>query len=173
MAHLVDNKKLIRGALNKIALDFGVHRGTVQRVWKRANVDLDNKLRSCSDVSSRKKGHSGSDLSGPFFWTDSEGLHADPQQQLPDPPSLHAAKLLARGLLPQVLAVDNEVVECGCQQLDESDVSAKFDQLAVEVSEAMEMSEFSSQLEMLIVNNELKEHADVELGELLDLFNLL
>ncbi|RHY40292.1 hypothetical protein DYB30_003075, partial [Aphanomyces astaci] len=59
-----------------------------------------------------------------------------------------------------VLAVDNEVVECGFQHLDESDVSAKFDQLAVEVSEAMEMSEFSSQLEKLIVNDELKEDAD-------------
>ncbi|ETV76236.1 hypothetical protein H257_09731 [Aphanomyces astaci] len=70
------------------------------------------------------------------------------------------AKLLARGLLPHVLAADNEAVECGFQQLDESDVSAKFDQLAVEVSEAMEMSEFSSQLEKLIVNDELKEDAD-------------
>ncbi|RHY82267.1 hypothetical protein DYB35_010052 [Aphanomyces astaci] len=138
MAHLVDNKKLIRGALNKIALDFGVHRGTVQRVWKRANVDLDNKLRPCSDVSSRKKGHSGRNLK-----------HEDVANRL------------------------KAVVECGFQQLDESDVNAKFDQLAVEVSEAMEMSEFSSQLEKLIVNDELKEDAGVELDELLDLCSLL
>ncbi|KAF0713673.1 hypothetical protein AaE_011739 [Aphanomyces astaci] len=88
-------------------------------------------------------------------------------------PHCGKAKLLARGLLPQVLAVDNEVVECGFQQLDESDVNAKFDQLAVEVSEAMEMSEFSSQLEKLIVNDELKEDAGVELDELLDLCSLL
>ncbi|ETV88712.1 hypothetical protein H257_00231 [Aphanomyces astaci] len=378
MAHLVDNKKLIRGALNKIALDFGVHRGTVQRVWKRANVDLDNKLRPCSDVSSRKKGHSGRNLkhenvanrlkavpkasrtmfrsiaaalgmprrtlhayyrrgifvkynssvrpsltdankvvrtswamdhihalspsvylfddmmqcvhvdekwfyatrvkrsyylapgeepphrtckSKRFITKDNARPHVPPcdtdivaacqsggwdmqlKFQPPNSPDLNVldlgffraiqtlqekntsrcideivaateqawsevcmqtlnnnfltlqacmreticaqgnnnykiphcgkAKLLARGLLPQVLAVDNEVVECGFQQLDESDVNAKFDQLAVEVTEAMEMSEFSSQLEKLIVNDELKEDAGVELDELLDLCSLL
>ncbi|KAF0705423.1 hypothetical protein AaE_014520, partial [Aphanomyces astaci] len=67
---------------------------------------------------------------------------------------------------------DRDVVELGFQQLDESDVSAKFEELAVEVSEAMEMCDFSSQLEKLIVNDELEEDPGVELGDLLDLTHL-
>ncbi|ETV98609.1 hypothetical protein H310_08727 [Aphanomyces invadans] len=73
-------------------------------------------------------------------------------------PHIGKAKLLARGMLPE---------------LDESDVSAKFEELAVEVSEAMKMCEFSSQLEKLIVNDELEEDPDVELGGLLDLVHLV
>ncbi|RHY40287.1 hypothetical protein DYB38_011475 [Aphanomyces astaci] len=235
MAHLVDSKKLIRGALNKIALDFGVHRGTVQRVWKRANVDLDNTLRPCSDISSRKK-NSGRNLKhanvadrlraipkgrratfrsiaaamgisrttlhryyrrGIFTkYTSSvrPALTAANKVTLNNNfltlqgcmreticaqgsnaykiPHIGKAKLMARGMLPEVLVVDRDVVELGFQQLDESDVSAKFEELAVEVSEAMEMCDFSSQLEKLIVNDELEEDPGVELGDLLDLTHL-
>ncbi|RHY74459.1 hypothetical protein DYB34_008354 [Aphanomyces astaci] len=224
MAHLVDSKKLIRGALNKIALDFGVHRGTVQRVWKRANVDLDNTLRPCSDISSRKK-NSGRNLKHANV---ADRLRAIPKGRrttfrsiaaamgIPRTtlhryyrrgiftkytsstlnnnfltlqgcmreticaqgsnaykiPHIGKAKLMARGMLPEVLVVDRDVVELGFQQLDESDISAKFEELAVEVSEAMEMCDFSSQLEKLIVNDELEEDPGVELGDLLDLTHL-
>ncbi|RHY38930.1 hypothetical protein DYB30_010852 [Aphanomyces astaci] len=224
MAHLVDSKKLIRGALNKIALDFGVNRGTVQRVWKRANVDLDNKLRPCSDISSRKK-NSGRNLKHANV---ADRLRAIPKGRrttfrsiaaamgIPRTtlhryyrrgiftkytsstlnnnfltlqgcmreticaqgsnaykiPHIGKAKLMARGMLPEVLVVDRDVVELGFQQLDESDISAKFEELAVEVSEAMEMCDFSSQLEKLIVNDELEEDPGVELGDLLDLTHL-
>ncbi|ETV98369.1 hypothetical protein H310_09060 [Aphanomyces invadans] len=83
------------------------------------------------------------------------------------------AKLLTRGLLPQVLPVDRDIVEAGLQQLDETDVSAKFEELAAEVSEALEMCDFSSQLEKLIVSDELQEESCVELAQLLDLSKLL
>ncbi|ETV98370.1 hypothetical protein H310_09061, partial [Aphanomyces invadans] len=40
MAHLVDDKKLIHGALNKIALEFGVHRDVSSRIKGRSGRNL-------------------------------------------------------------------------------------------------------------------------------------
>ncbi|RQM26930.1 hypothetical protein B5M09_013261 [Aphanomyces astaci] len=172
-------KKLIRGALNKIALDFGLHRGTVQRVWKRANVDLDNTLRPCSDISSRKKNSGRRTTFRSITLNNLLTLQGCMRETICAQgsnaykiPHIGKAKLMARGMLPEVLVVDRDVVELGFQQLDEYDVSAKFEELAVEVSEAMEMCDFSSQLEKLIVNDELEEDPGVELGDLLDLTHL-
>ncbi|ETV78974.1 hypothetical protein H257_07758 [Aphanomyces astaci] len=51
--------KLPRGAMVDVALEFGVVRSTVRRIWKRACVDVHGGVRPCADVSSQMKGRVG------------------------------------------------------------------------------------------------------------------
>ncbi|ETV71268.1 hypothetical protein H257_13406 [Aphanomyces astaci] len=92
LAHMVDHKKLLHGALNKIALEFHVHRSTVQRVWKRACVDLNHATRPCSDVASRKKGHCGRNLKHQDV---AVRLHAIPKSRRTTFRSIAAAMLMS------------------------------------------------------------------------------
>ncbi|KAF0770093.1 hypothetical protein AaE_002626, partial [Aphanomyces astaci] len=60
---LVNGKSILpHGAFAAVAANFGVARSTVRLIWKRAAVNLNDKLRPCSDVSSRIKGHCGRNL---------------------------------------------------------------------------------------------------------------
>ncbi|RHY07328.1 hypothetical protein DYB28_004884 [Aphanomyces astaci] len=54
-----------------------------------------------------------------------------------------------------------------------TDIDKKIDELALEVAQAMDMSEFSSQMEKLSVDDELEDDIDLDLALLLGIDQLL
>ncbi|RLO10881.1 hypothetical protein DYB28_009458, partial [Aphanomyces astaci] len=67
-------------------------------------------------------------------------------------PHMKKAKLAAVGMLPEVVCVDRDLFDDGCRLLSATDIDKKIDELALEVAQAMDMSEFSSQMEKLSVD---------------------
>ncbi|RHY77459.1 hypothetical protein DYB34_010567, partial [Aphanomyces astaci] len=57
-------------------------------------------------------------------------------------PHMKMAKLAAVGMLPEVVCVDRDLFDDGCRLLSATDIDKKIDELALEVAQAMDMSEF-------------------------------
>ncbi|RHY77922.1 hypothetical protein DYB30_005232 [Aphanomyces astaci] len=88
-------------------------------------------------------------------------------------PHMKKAKLAAVGMLPEVVCVDRDLFDDGCRLLSATDIDKKIDELALEVAQAMDMSEFSSQMEKLSVDGELEDDIDLDLALLLGIDQLL
>ncbi|ETV79928.1 hypothetical protein H257_07131 [Aphanomyces astaci] len=88
-------------------------------------------------------------------------------------PHMKKAKLAAVGMLPEVVCVDRDLFDDGCRLLSATDIDKKIDELALEVAQAMDMSEFSSQMEKLSVDGELDDDIDLDLALLLGIDQLL
>ncbi|ETV83344.1 hypothetical protein H257_04095 [Aphanomyces astaci] len=72
-------------------------------------------------------------------------------------PHMHKAKLAACGRLPDVVLPDCDVVDAGILLLQTTDMEEKVEELAAEISAALDMGEFCSQIERLGVDDELDE----------------
>ncbi|ETV64712.1 hypothetical protein H257_18450 [Aphanomyces astaci] len=88
-------------------------------------------------------------------------------------PHMKKAKLAAVGMLSEVICVDRDLFDDGCRLLSATDIDKKIDELALEVAQAMDMSEFSSQMEKLSVDGELEDDIDLDLALLLGIKHLL
>ncbi|ETV69565.1 hypothetical protein H257_14801 [Aphanomyces astaci] len=88
-------------------------------------------------------------------------------------PHMKKAKLDAVGMLPEVVCVDRDLFDDGCRLLSATDFDNKIDELALEVAQAMDLSEFSSQMEKLSVDGELEDDIDLDLALLLGIDLLL
>ncbi|KAF0765381.1 hypothetical protein AaE_002986 [Aphanomyces astaci] len=69
------------------------------------------------------------------------------------------AALAARGMLPQVVPVESDVIESGLNLLAVTDVDSKIEELAEETALAIELSEFCTQLEGLDVQDDADDDA--------------
>ncbi|RHY73292.1 hypothetical protein DYB34_013211 [Aphanomyces astaci] len=77
-------------------------------------------------------------------------------------PHMHKVKLAARGRLPEIVVADRDVINNGLALLSATDVDSKVDELAQETVLAMELSEFCSQLELLVVRSDPDAEDDVD-----------
>ncbi|KAF0747401.1 hypothetical protein AaE_007744 [Aphanomyces astaci] len=77
-------------------------------------------------------------------------------------PHMHKVKLAARGRLPEIVVADRDVINNGLALLSATDVDSKVDELAQETVLAMELSEFCSQLELLVVRSDPDVDDDVD-----------
>ncbi|ETV88288.1 hypothetical protein H257_01580, partial [Aphanomyces astaci] len=84
-------------------------------------------------------------------------------------PHMKKASLALKGMLPEVVAADVDVLNDGFALLRATDMAKKVDDLSAEVAEALDMCEFSSQMEKLAVDGELDEDIEGDLANLLGL----
>ncbi|RHX99992.1 hypothetical protein DYB36_013468 [Aphanomyces astaci] len=267
LALVTPQSTLPRGAFTAIAVDFDVARSTVRHVWLRAAVNLEDKRRPCSDVSSCINGHCGRNLkyanvasrmkvvpkskrttfgsiaaalnmprstlhdyykrgdfvkysSSWFFgtsvkktyylapgeetphrtckskhfinkvmfllavarprWDREErvvrredrymALHGEgPYRLWQSQPTCwyHAdptfnVKLAARGRLPEIVVAERDVINNGLALLSATDIDSKIDEHAQKTALAIELSEFCSQLELLVVRSDPEADDDVD-----------
>ncbi|ETW01375.1 hypothetical protein H310_06925 [Aphanomyces invadans] len=81
-------------------------------------------------------------------------------------PHMRKNVLSASGRLPESVMADGDVIDYGFSLLCATVMEEKFLQLAAEVSESLDMADFSSEMEKLSVDGDLDEEGDNALDEL-------
>ncbi|RQM19446.1 hypothetical protein B5M09_011569 [Aphanomyces astaci] len=161
LTRMVDHKTLVHGSLKDLAKVFNVNRTTVSRTWKRAMVDFTNTTRPCSSVASRIKGQSGRNFKHVSV---AERLKKIPKTQRTTFRSIAAAMNMSRSTLHAyykrgIFVKYTSTVRPLLTDANKAttDMEEKVEELAVEISAALDMGEFCSQIERLGVDDELDE----------------
>ncbi|RHY02106.1 hypothetical protein DYB28_009317 [Aphanomyces astaci] len=77
-------------------------------------------------------------------------------------PHMHKVKLAARGRLPEIVVAERDVINNGLALLSATDIDSKIDEHAQKTALAIELSEFCSQLELLVVRSDPEADDDVD-----------
>ncbi|RHY28697.1 hypothetical protein DYB32_005763 [Aphanomyces invadans] len=84
-------------------------------------------------------------------------------------PHMKKAKLAAKGMVSDVDGVDSDTINDGFNLLCATDLDENVEELALEIFKAMELYEFSTQMEKLAVDEELDDDIDAHLANILSL----